>query len=79
MGNRPLSQALISLFVAGVVISGCNSGNTIPQHSPDDQKAIDKINAMTPQERIDLIQKGPMPPAAKESMIKKIKEENHLN
>lgn len=78
MVNRTLGSSLLSLLVAAIVATGCSSGDTIPKHGADDQKAIDKINSMSPQERIDMIEKGPMPPAAKAQMIKKIKEENHL-
>ena len=79
MGKRALGPSLILLLVAAIAVTGCSSGNTIPQHSADDQKAIDKVNAMTPQERIDMIQRGPMPQAAKDQLIKKIKQDNHLN
>lgn len=51
---------------------------SIPKHSADEQKAIDAYKTMTPQQKIDLIEKGPNPPGAKAAMIKKIKEENHM-
>jgi len=78
MGKRTLISSLLPLLVATIVATGCNGGDAIPKHGADDQKAIDKVNAMTPQQRIDMIQKGPMPQAAKDHMIKQIKEENHL-
>jgi hypothetical protein len=79
MVNRALINSLILLSVTAVAVAGCGNPNAIPQHSADDQKAIDQVNKMTPQQRIDMIQKGPMPPAAKDQMIKKIKADNNLN
>jgi hypothetical protein len=78
MGNRTLISSLLPLLVAAVVAAGCNGSDAIPKHGVDDQKAIDQYKAMTPQQRIDMIQKGPMPQAAKDHMIKQIKDENHL-
>jgi hypothetical protein len=79
MVHRPLNKVWFALSVAAVAATGCNGGDSIPKHGADDQKAIDQVNKMTPQQRIDMIQKGPMPQAAKDSMIKKIKAENNLN
>lgn len=44
-------------------------------HTADEQKAYDQYNNMTPQQKIDLIEKGPMPQAAKDAQIKKIKDQ----
>lgn len=66
-------------LVALVVTGGCSNAETIPKHGVDDQKAIDAYKTMTPQQKIDLIEKGPLPRSAKDATIKKIKDENHMN
>jgi hypothetical protein len=60
------------------VLSGCGSGNQVPAHTADEQKAVNDLNNMTPEQQIERIQKGPMPDSAKAAMIKKIKDENGL-
>jgi len=71
-------RSLILIAAAALVAAGCGSADSVPKHGADDQKAIDAYNAMTPQQHIDLILKGPMPQAAKDASIKKIKEQNHM-
>jgi hypothetical protein len=48
-------------------------------HSPSEQKAIDAYKNMTPQQQIDLVEKSPMPDAAKQATIAKIKTKYHIN
>ena len=71
-------RALIVLIAATFVAAGCDNPNGIPAHSAADEKAISDYKSMTPQQRIDLIQKGSMPEAAKEAQIKKIKQANGM-
>ena len=73
-----VKRTLILLTAAALAAAGCGSGDTIPKHGADDQKAIDAYNAMSPQQRIDMINKGPMPASAKAEAIKKIKDANHM-
>jgi hypothetical protein len=73
-----LRTLLVLLPVAALVAAGCNNPNAVPAHSAADDKAMAAYNSMTPQQHIDAIEKGPMPAAAKQAMIQKIKEQNHL-
>jgi hypothetical protein len=57
---------------------GCGNPNQVPAHSAADEKAIQYLKSMTPQQQIDRIQSGPMPAAAKTAMIAKIKAQNGL-
>lgn len=66
------------LVVLTPLVGGCGSGNDIPAHTADEQKAVDELKSLTPQQQIDRLEKGPMPAAAKAAMIDKIKKENGL-
>ena len=70
--------ALLLLTAATMVAAGCSNPNTVPSHSASEDKAINDLKKMSPQDRIALIEKGPMPASAKEAEIKKIKDENGL-
>lgn len=61
------------------LLGGCGSDpNAVPAHTADEQKLVDQLAHETPQQQIDRVQKGPMPQAAKDAMIKKIKDANGL-
>lgn len=80
MDNRSVTKWMIALSVAAYAAAGCGAGqDTVMAHSPSEQKAIDAYKNMTPQQQIDLVQKGPMPQAAKTATIQKIKDKYHLN
>jgi len=66
------------LTILTPLLGGCGSANDIPAHTADEQKAVDELNSMTPQQQIDRLEKGPMPADAKAAMIAKIKKENGL-
>ena len=71
-------KAFVLLTAAAIAAAGCGSSETVPTHSPTEQKALAELKNMTPQQQIDRIQKGPMPASAKESMIKQIKDKNGM-
>jgi hypothetical protein len=66
------------LAVATLVSAACDNPNAVPAHSATEQKAINDYNKLTPQQQIDLIEKGPMPAAAKAAMVQRIKTKNGL-
>ncbi len=72
-------RSLVLLAAATLVAAGCGSSDAVPAHSASEQKALNEYKSLTPQQQIDRIQKGPMPASAKEAMIKKIKDQNHMN
>ena len=74
MDISAINKCWMILPVAALVATGCNNPNAVLPHSPDEQKAYDRLNAMTPQQRIDAIEKGPMPAGAKAKMIQEIKD-----
>ena len=79
MDNRSVTKWILALSVAAYAVAGCgNSQDAVMPHSASEQKAIDAYKSMTPQQQIDMIEKGPMPPGAKEAQIKKIKAENGM-
>lgn len=75
--RRALSACCL-IAVSLPVLSGCGAGNQVPAHTADEQKAVEELKNMTPEQQIERIQKGPMPESAKAAMIKKIKDENGL-
>lgn len=78
MDIRPLAKTVFWIAAAALAAAGCSNPNQIPTLGPDDQKAIDAYNKMTPQQRIDSIEKGPMPQSAKQAMIQRIKDQNGI-
>lgn len=74
MDISAINRRWIILPVAVLLAAGCNNPNAVLPHSPDERKAYDQLNAMTPQQRIDAIEKGPMPAGAKAKMIQDIKD-----
>ena len=80
MDNRSVTKWILALSVAAYAVAGCgNSQDTVMPHSASEQKAIDAYKSMTPQQQIDLVQKGGMPEAAKAATIKRIKDKAGLN
>jgi len=73
-----LLVALFALSITALFVGGCGSPDSAPKHTADEQKLVDELNNQTPEEQIARIEKGPMPQAAKDEMIKKIKQENGL-
>ena len=73
-----LRSALPLLLFAIPLLGGCGNADSVPAHSADEQKLVDQMKAETPQQQIERIEKGPMPQSAKESMIKKIKDDNGM-
>ena len=70
--------ALFALITTALFIGGCGSADSTPKHTAQEQKLVDDLNNQTPEEQIERIESGPMPQAAKDEMIKKIKQENGL-
>lgn len=77
MNSRRVT-AFCSIAFGCVFLVGCGSGNGVPAHTADEQKAVDELNSQTPEQQIERIQNGPMPESAKASMIKKIKDDNGI-
>jgi len=73
MDNRTVA-GILAIAAATLVAAGCASPDKVAPHSADEQKAINQLNSLTPDQQIERIQKGPMPQAAKDSMIQKIKD-----
>lgn len=69
---------MIFLAAMALVVAGCANPNAVPAHTAADDKAINYYKSLTPQQRIELIQKGAMPQAAKDAQIAKIKADNGL-
>lgn len=69
---------MIGLAFLTPLLGGCGNADQVPAHTADEQKAVDELASLTPQQQIDRIEKGPMPAAAKTAMIDKIKKENGL-
>lgn len=69
--------AAVALALAGCGTSGGSPGKP-PPHTPEEEAAIKAANAMTPQQQIEQIEKGPAPTDQKESMIRAIKAKNGL-
>ncbi len=78
MDYRTVIKGILAFTVAASAAAGCGNPEAVPKHTETEQRAIDSYNNMTPQQKIDFIQKGVMPKPAKDAMIKKIKEQNHL-
>ncbi|RYG42937.1 hypothetical protein EON79_17950 [bacterium] len=70
--------ALILPFAAALLLGGCGNADSVPAHSAEEQKAIDELKTLTPEQQIDRIQKGGMPQAAKDAMIRDIKAKHGL-
>jgi hypothetical protein len=70
--------AIFALTLTASFLGGCGSADKAPGHTAEEQKLVDELNNQTPEEQIERIQKGPMPQAAKDEMIKKIKQENGI-
>lgn len=77
-GLRATARILLLASLAIPLLGGCASGDSVPNHTADEQKLVDQMNRETPEQKIERIQKGPMPEAAKQAMIQKIKKENGL-
>jgi hypothetical protein len=80
MDDGSVIKWILALSVAAIAATGCGPGqDTVMAHSPSEQKAIDAYKNMTPQQQIDLVEKSPMPDAAKQATIAKIKTKYHIN
>lgn len=77
MTPRGGATALVAALAASL-IGGCGSADSVPGHTADEQKLVDQMNAETPQQQIERIQKGPMPEAAKPAMIQRVKDKYGL-
>ena len=75
---RPRPLILASALLTLPLLGGCGSADSVPSHTADEQKLVNELKNETPQQQIDRIQKGPMPEAAKATMIQKIKSENGI-
>ncbi|MCU0315344.1 MAG: hypothetical protein MUC92_01995 [Fimbriimonadaceae bacterium] len=75
----PKIALLVVHVLAGVpFLSGCNNPDAVPGYSAEEQKLVNDPKNETPEQQIERINKGPMPHAAKDEMIRKIKAENNM-
>ena len=77
-GGRLGPLLVATLATAAPLLGGCGSGDGVPNHSADEQKAVNALKNETPEQQIERIRKGPMPESAKGPMIERIKRENGL-
>lgn len=74
-----MKKALLPFATLALLIGGCGSSpDTVPKHSPEEEKAIQEAKNMTPQQQIERIQQGSMPESAKAAMIQEIKQKNGI-
>lgn len=77
--KQRLRNALaFSLTALIPLLGGCGNGSEVPNHTADEQKAVNELKNETPEQQIQRIQNGPMPEAAKAAMIDRIKKEHNL-
>jgi len=75
---RPWALLAVALLAAPL-LGGCgNNPDAVPAHTAQEQKLIDEMKSLTPQQQIERIQKGPMPESAKAATIQKIKDANGI-
>ena len=62
-----------------MVLVGCGSGsNGAPRHTADEEKALESVKNLTPEQQIERAQASPLPPEQKEGLIKSIKEKHGI-
>ncbi|MBI1334959.1 MAG: hypothetical protein GC165_19005 [Armatimonadetes bacterium] len=68
------------VLAATLSLSGCGGGNdhSAPPHTADEQIAVEAVKNLTPEQQIERAQNSPMPQAAKDALIKSIKEKNGM-
>jgi hypothetical protein len=71
--HSALVEKTILVAAVAILAAGCGNNETVMPHSASEQKAMSSYASMTPQQKIDLIEKGPMPEAAKKAMIERLK------
>ncbi len=71
-----------ALLGAGLALAlvGCGSSTSTkaPPHTPEEDAAIKAAKALTPQQQIEQVEKGPLPPDQKATLINSIKAKNGL-
>jgi hypothetical protein len=73
-----IRSAILASLAA--VILGCGNSNSTqaPPHTAEEEAAIKAAKAMTPEQQIEQVEKGPLPPEQKAAMIQSIKAKNGL-
>lgn len=59
-------------------VGGCGASDVVPKHSAEEEKALQEMKTLTPEQQIERIQNGGMPASAKEAMIQEIKTKHGL-
>ena len=73
------SRILCAALFAASLLVGCGSDNHgAPPHTPDEEKALQEYNKLTPEQQIERAQNSPQPQGAKDALIKSIKEKNGI-
>lgn len=74
-----IKKAFLPLATLALLIGGCGSSpDSVPQHTPEEAKAIQDAKNMTPEQQIERIQSGGMPESAKAAMIQEIKQKHGI-
>ncbi|MGV3614183.1 MAG: hypothetical protein ACO1SV_02505 [Fimbriimonas sp.] len=73
-----MKSAFPLLAVTLLFVGGCGDSDTVPKHSPEEEKAMQEMKSLTPEQQIERIQNGGMPEAAKQAMIQDIKTKHGL-
>jgi hypothetical protein len=68
-----VKSALPLLAAALLFGGGCGNGDSVPKHTPEEEKALQDLKTLTPEQQIERIQNGGMPDSAKQAMIQQIK------
>lgn len=73
-----MKSAFPLLIGALLFVGGCGDGDTVPKHSAEEEKALQDMKTLTPEQQIERIQNGGMPDSAKQALIQEIKTKNGL-
>jgi len=76
--TRTALAAPLAAMLAALLMGGCSGGDSVPSHTAAEDKAMQDIKNLTPEQRIEQIKNAPMPEGAKAAMIDKIKKENGI-
>jgi hypothetical protein len=73
-----VKSAFPLLVGALLFVGGCGDSDVVPKHSAEEEKALQDMKSLTPEQQIERIQNGGMPDSAKQALIQEIKTKNGL-
>lgn len=68
----------VAIVLVAAAIAGCGSSQRTYTHTADEEKAMQEVKNLTPEQQIERAQNAPISPEAKETLIRSIKEKNGL-